>query len=508
MKPAWQAAPRALARGAARPRAGPTATTSQRPPRCGAAGRPATMYSLILTLVLLRQMSFLSKSVYWVCEAKLQAGKTFDDLFDLCTANKKDISIILAAFAGILTRTKFMLLIEELQTESYAQARHIAKEQIEKNKLIEGYTLANKVRGSEKEIKKLETVGQKIFAYCPGLDAVLKLGCKSEDANAEATREIVLEASAVATKQLREGQQQQTNKIKKTVVEAATDIRDGVGKVLVTQSKVLVAEGRDNKKEIKETVNQRADEQMAFNAEILAAVNNNNALAEENRALRSENRALREQRAFEQSGQLALDDQAYGEPVQAELVEPSSGDGDTVGALVWTPRTSSTGIRVGLRAPSLLERDRSPESPESSESPASQEEAEAVPVAALDETFAVAPPLEAVEAASDDKAVAEAPSPVSVERGTPTGLKAAAAALDDDGTVAAAAPATPARVVSDWDKERLEAARSAWKQRRKKTALGEKYPSPPVRDCPKEGKKKDPNWCPDKLELSDVNPTP
>ena len=94
------------------------------------------MYSLILTLVLLRQMSFLSKSVYWVCEAKLQAGKTFDDLFDLCTANKKDISIILAAFAGILTRTKFMLLIEELQTESYAQARHIAKEQIEKNKLI------------------------------------------------------------------------------------------------------------------------------------------------------------------------------------------------------------------------------------------------------------------------------------------------------------------------------------------------------------------------------------
>jgi len=469
------------------------------------------MYSLILTLVLLRQMSFLSKSVYWVCEARLQAGKTFDDLFDLCTANKKDISIILAAFAGILTRTKFMLLIEELQTESYAQARHIAKEQIEKNKLIEGYTLANKVRGSEKEIKKLETVGQKIFAYCPGLDAVLKLGCKSEDANAEATREIVLEASAVATKQLREGQQQQTNKIKKTVVEAATDIRDGVGKVLVTQSKVLVAEGRDNKKEIKETVNQRADEQMAFNAEILAAVNNNNALAEENRALRSENRALREQRAFEQSGQLALDDQAYGEPVRAELVEPSSGDGDTVGAL-WTPRTNSAGIRVG-RAPSLLERDRSPESPESLESPASQEEAEAVPVAALDETFAVAPLLEAVEAASDDKAVAEAPSPVLVERGTPTGPKTAAA-LDDDGTVAAAAPvATPARAVG-FEEELLRTSQSAWKYSRKKLALAEnfqdqqKYPSPPVRDCPKEGKKKDPNFCPGKLELSDVNPTP
>jgi len=452
------------------------------------------MYSLILTLVLLRQMSFLSKSVYWVCEAKLQAGKTFDDLFDLCTANKKDISIILAAFAGILTRTKFMLLIEELQTESYAQARHIAKEQIEKNKLIEGYTLANKVRGSEKEIKKLETVGQKIFAYCPGLDAVLKLGCKSEDANAEATREIVLEASAVATKQLREGQQQQTNKIKKTVVEAATDIRDGVGKVLVTQSKVLVAEGRDNKKEIKETVNQRADEQMAFNAEILAAVNNNNALAEENRALRSENRALREQRAFEQSGQLALDDQAYGEPVRAELVEPSSGDGDTVGALVWTPRTSSTGIRVGLRAPSLLERDRSPESPEPSESPASQEEAEAVPVAALDETFAVAPPLEAVEAALDDETVEAAPLQGAV----------AAAALDDQTVAAPAAVATPARAVG-FDEELLRTSKSAWAWSRKKDPLTAnykdqpKYESPPVRDSEMEGKKKDPNWTPFKI---------
>jgi len=362
--------------------------------------------------------------------------------------------------------------------------------------LIKGYTVAKKARGSEREIKKLETVGQKIFAYCPGLDAVLELGRTSEDANAEATREIVLAASAVATKQLREGQQQQTNKIEKKVVEAATDIRDGVGQVLVAQSEVLVAEGRDNKNEVKETVNQRADEQMAFNAEILAAVNNNNALAEENRALRSENRALREQRAFEQSGQLALDDQAYGEPVQAELVEPSSGDGDTVGALVWTPRTSSTGIRVGLRAPSLLERDRSPESP------ASQEEAEAVPVAALDETFAVAPPLEAVEAALDDETVEAAPLQGAV----------AAAALDDQ-TVAAAAPATPARAVS-FEEELLRTSQSAWKYSRKKLALAEnfqdqqKYPSPPVRDCPKEGKKKDPNFCPGKLELSDVNPTP
>jgi len=401
------------------------------------------MYSLILTLVLLRQMSFLSKSVYWVCEAKLQAGKTFDDLFDLCTANKKDISIILAAFAGILTRTKFMLLIEELQTESYAQARHIAKEQIEKNKLIKGYTVAKKARGSEREIKKLETVGQKIFAYCPGLDAVLELGRTSEDANAEATREIVLAASAVATKQLREGQQQQTNKIEKKVVEAATDIRDGVGQVLVAQSEVLVAEGRDNKNEVKETVNQRADEQMAFNAEILAAVNNNNALAEENRALRSENRALREQRAFEQSGQLALDDQAYGELVQAELVEPSSGDGDTVGAL-WTPRTNSAGVRVRARPLSLLGRGRSPESPESLQE-------DVAPALDDDDDASVveAPPKEDVAAAAlDDETVEAAPLQGAV----------AAAALGTGTVAAAAAVATPARVVSDWDKERLEAA--------------------------------------------------
>ena len=484
MKPAWQAAPRALARGAARPRAGPTATTSQRPPRCGAAGRPATMYSLILTLVLLRQMSFLSKSVYWVCEAKLQAGKTFDDLFDLCTANKKDISIILAAFAGILTRTKFMLLIEELQTESYAQARHIAKEQIEKNKLIEGYTLANKVRGSEKEIKKLETVGQKIFAYCPGLDAVLKLGCKSEDANAEATREIVLEASAVATKQLREGQQQQTNKIEKKVAEATKEAKEYNAKLAAEQLMIQ----REEAKLRDERLMAHQDQNTAM---IVDVVKNNNALAEENRALRSENRALREQRAFEQSGQLALDDQAYGELVQAELVEPSSGDGDTVGAL-WTPRTNSAGVRVRARPLSLLGRGRSPESPEEDVAADDDDDDD-------DAIVVEAPPKEDVAAAAlDDETVEAAPLQGAV----------AAAALGTGTVAAAAAVTTPARVVSDWDKERLEAARSAWKQRRMKTALGEKYPSPPVRDCPKEGKKKDPNFCPGKLELSDVNPTP
>jgi len=257
---------------------------------------------------------------------------------------------------------------------------------------------------------------------------------------------------------------------------------------------VLVAEGRDNKNEVKETVNQRADEQMAFNAEILAAVNNNNALAEENRALRSENRALREQRAFEQSGQLALDDQAYGELVQAELVEPSSGDGDTVGAL-WTPRTNSAGVRVRARPLSLLGRGRSPESPESLQ----EDVAPALDDDDDDAIVVEAPPKEDVAAAAlDDETVEAAPLQGAV----------AAAALGTGTVAAAAAVATPARVVSDWDKERLEAARSAWKARRKKTALGEKYPSPPVRDCPKEGKKKDPNWCPDKLELNAVNSTP
>ena len=97
---------------------------------------------------------------------------------------------------------------------------------------------------------------------------MLNLEVKRDTPEGEQRRQDMFAVGDIITQKVREGQQQQTNKIEKKVVEAATDISKGVGKVLVAQSEVLVAEGRDNKNEIKETVNQRADQQMAFNAKM------------------------------------------------------------------------------------------------------------------------------------------------------------------------------------------------------------------------------------------------
>ena len=399
------------------------------------------MYSLILTLVLLRQMSFLSKSVYWVCEAKLQAGKTFDDLFDLCTANKKDISIILAAFAGILTRTKFMLLIEELQTESYAQARHIAKEQIEKNKLIEGYTLANKVRGSEKEIKKLETVGQKIFAYCPGLDAVLTLKVKRDTPDGEERRQDMFAVGDIITQKIHEGQQQQTNKIEKKVAEATKEAKEYNAKLAAEQLMIQ----REEAKLRDERLMAHQDQNTAM---IVDVVKNNNALAEENRALRLE---LQEAHERERALQQALPGSSLPELEQAESgqlalqnehqVEPPSAGSDTLGV---TPRTNSVEIRRALgREFSLLRGDRpSPESPESSQEADDDDDAivEAAPLqgavaaAALDHETVDEAPLQEATALSP----VDAPPPADIASPAP-----APAAEDDKGGVKALS--TPAR---------------------------------------------------------------
>ena len=167
-----------------------------------------------------------------------------------------------------------------------------------------------------------------------------------------------------------------------------------------------------------------------------------------------------------ESGQLALQNE--------HQVEPPSAGSDTLGV---TPRTNSVEIRRALgREFSLLRGDRpSPESPESSQ-----------------------------EADDDDDAIVEA---------APLQGAVAAAALDDETVAAPAAVATPARAVG-FDQELLRTSKSAWAWSRKKNPLTEnykdqpKYESPPVRDCPTEGKKKDPNWSPDKLELDAVNPTP
>ena len=427
-----------------------------------------------------------SKKELWCCKATLAPGKSRDDVYTVCKAAKVDARDVIGAFAGLLTESRFQLLIKDPASENYFTARDLAEE-IAKKKKIKDYTFQENVLGSKKDMEKgCAAAGQAIFAHCPGLDAVLTLEVKRDTPEGEQRRQDMFAVGDIITQKVREGQQQQTNKIEKKVAEATKEAKEYNAKLAAEQLMIQ----REEAKLRDERLMAHQDQNTAM---IVDVVKNNNALAEENRALRSENRALREQRAFEQSGQLALDDQAYGELVQAELVEPSSGDGDTVGAL-WTPRTNSAGVRVRARAPSLLERHRSPESPESSESPASQEEAEAVPVAALDETFAVAPPLEAVEAASDDETVEAAPLQGAV----------AAAALDDQTVAAPAAVATPARAVG-FDEELLRTSKSAWAWSRKKDPLTAnykdqpKYESPPVRDSEMEGKKKDPNWTPFKI---------
>ena len=208
-----------------------------------------------------------SKKEFWCCKVAFKRGKSLDDVFTVCEAAKVNAVDVIGAFAGVLTESRFQLLVKDPGSENYFEARDLAEE-IAKEKKIKDYVFHETVLGSEKEMKKLETVGQTIFAYCPGLDAVLTLKVKRDTPDGEERRQDMFAVGDIITQKINEGQQRQTNKIEKTVVEAATDIRDGVGKVLVAQSEVLVAEGRDNKKEIKETVNQRADQQMAFNAKM------------------------------------------------------------------------------------------------------------------------------------------------------------------------------------------------------------------------------------------------
>ncbi|CAH0373068.1 unnamed protein product [Pelagomonas calceolata] len=438
-----------------------------------------------------------SKKELWCCKATLAPGKSRDDVYTVCKAAKVDARDVIGAFAGLLTESRFQLLIKDPASENYFTARDLAEE-IAKKKKIKDYEFHETVLGSKKDIEKgCAAAGQAIFAYCPGLDAVLTLVVKRDTPEGEQRRQDMFAVGDIITQKVREGQQQQTNKIEKTVVEAATDIRDGVGKVLVTQSKVLVAEGRDNKKEIKETVNQRADEQMAFNAKMLEELEQARLDREEaKREMKRMNRLLagRQLPEIEAAPQSASEQLALESPrghSYERLVEPPSAGSDTLGV---TPRTESMGVRRAL-APkfSLLRDDRpSPASPESL-----QEDVEDVAAASDDDDAIVeeAPPKEDVAAdALDDETVEAAPLQGAV----------AAAALDDQTVAAPAAVATPARAVG-FDEELMRTSKSAWAWSRKKDPLTAnykdqpKYESPPVRDSEMEGKKKDPNWTPFKI---------
>jgi hypothetical protein len=207
--------------------------------------------------------------------------------------------------------------------------------------------------------------------------------------------------------------------------------------VLVTQSKVLVAEGRDNKKEIKETVNQRADEQMAFNAKMLEELEQARLDREEaKREMKRMNRLLAAGRLPEleaehdsenesapqsASKQLALEYQDRGAeplltsphgPSYERLVEPPSAGSDTLGV---TPRTESMDVRRALAPKFSLFGNEQP----SPASPESESEAEAP---ALDDDNIVdeAPPQEAtalspVDAPPPADIASPAPVPVPVD---------------------------------------------------------------------------------------------
>ena len=408
----------------------------------------------------------------WCCKVTLAPGKSLDDVFTVCEAVKVDARNVIGAFAGVLTESRFQLLIKDPGSENYFTARDVA-EDIAKKKKIKGYTFQENVLGSKKDMEKgCAAAGQTIFAYCPGLDAVLNLEVKRDTPEGEQRRQDMFAVGDIITQKVREGQQQQTNKIEKKVVEAATVIRDGVGKVLVTQSEVLVAEGRDNKKEIKETVNQRADQQMAFNAKMRQEMEQARLDREEAKRERLEakrermaltlqmkrmNRLLVQHAADQplpelESEQLAFEYQDRGaEPVLTSprgssyerLVEPPSAGSGTLGV---TPRTNSTEICRALGPKfSLLRDDRpSPESPEAyddddddDDDDAIVEEAPlqgAVAAAALDHETVDEAPLQEATALSP----VDAPPPADIASPAP-----APAAEDDKGGVKALS--TPAR---------------------------------------------------------------
>ena len=416
----------------------------------------------------MRELFGTSKKELWCCKVAFKRGKSLDDVFTVCEAAKVHAVDVIGAFAGVLTESRFQLLVKDPGSENYFEARDLAEE-IAKEKKIKDFTFHETVLGSEKEMKKLETVGQTIFAYCPGLDAVLTLKVKRDTPDGEERRQDMFAVGDIITQKINEGQQRQTNKIEKTVVEAATDIRDGVGKVLVAQSEVLVAEGRDNKKEIKETVNQRADQQMAFNAKMRQEMEQARLDREEAKRERLEakrermaltlqmkrmNRLLVQHAADQplpelESEQLAFEYQDRGaEPVLTSphgpsyerLVEPPSAGSGTLGV---TPRTNSTEICRALGPKfSLLRDDRpSPESPEAydddDDDDAIVEEAPlqgAVAAAALDHETVDEAPLQEATALSP----VDAPPPADIASPAP-----APAAEDDKGGVKALS--TPAR---------------------------------------------------------------
>ena len=385
-----------------------------------------------------------SKKELWCCKATLAPGKSRDDVYTVCKAAKVDARDVIGAFAGLLTESRFQLLIKDPASENYFTARDLAEE-IAKKKKIKDYTFQENVLGSKKDMEKgCAAAGQAIFAHCPGLDAVLTLEVKRDTPEGEQRRQDMFAVGDIITQKVHEGQQRQTKKIENKVAAATKEAKDHNEFVTVKQTEVLADEVKKNNE-------QNMAHQDRKTAMVMEAVNeafiNNNALVDENRALRLELQAAYEQnRALQQalpgsalpeleqseSGQLALQNE--------HQVEPPSAGSDTLGV---TPRTNSVEIRRALgREFSLLRGDRpSPESPEAydddDDDDAIVEEAPlqgAVAAAALDHETVDEAPLQEATALSP----VDAPPPADIASPAP-----APAAEDDKGGVKALS--TPAR---------------------------------------------------------------
>ena len=293
------------------------------------------------------------------------------------------------------------------------------------DKLIPGWKQTKNCTGPPTLMKTCEDNWKALVAYVP-VDVVLVIDLY-EDQN-------LLE-------QVQDTLSENREDIKKTVTAATEEAKDFTEKVTMGQTTVLAGEVRKNTEKVivrsdqnaaavagrVQALEQKVDVLAPLPAAVMALslqLKRQNDLEEARQRAELEaarNSPLPELEA-EKSEKLALEYQDRGaEPVLTSphgssyerLVEPPSAGSDMLGV---TPRTESMDVRRALRFSSIFGNEQpSPASPES--------------------------PQEDVAAdALDDKAVAEAPAPVLLERGMPTGAKAAAAALDDDKTVTEVPP--------------------------------------------------------------------
>ena len=382
----------------------------------------------------------------WRGDVAYHEGKTLDSLVDHCKERNLDPRIVLAALTQVAPGDVFRRIVGGRKREyRHAALLSDVEQGIVNQKLIPGWEPNEHCRGPFAKVQRCEANFRALVAYCAGLDEVCAF-------------ELVHEGDKVTLAQVRD----EMDGLAKDVVEQVEETGAGV-------TNAVNEHGDQNKEELKAHVDQNTEELKEQNARLEAKVG---YLADVVEGL-----VYR----LEDGGLLALGgQQPQRQPPALEGVQSDNlPESDSTEAGWGSSGERAAGVDA---APLRLPRDSI--FPNDQLSPQSWTP-RAVPTE---------------DGLSEEEEKVEAP-----ESTTPP----PSARSEDHLNGAAAAPvATPARVVSDWDKERLEAARSAWKQRRKKTALGEKYPSPPVRDCPKEGKKKDPNWCPDKLELNAVNSTP